>query len=437
MKHKVLSWKISLFVIFCAFLSLPLEESFGYPVGSNSWHLNSPLQARINADLVCKVHVLSIRREGVIESNLWPGAPNVSRMIASAKVLSVIKGKCAQVIDIQFHYPQDGTMQWGDPPWLIYTELKEGETCLVFLKESEPYYILDRINSKARVEPKTIDYNLGDIPNLRLLAEFLAGCNSDNEMVKLQAVEELGYLGEAMIQELRPFKGQKELFQRVAFALGRAKDALSKTRSCEDLVIKNVSVISSFQVDDSPGIEGPLELLRMNPSDFDPNDSLKKYGIRDFCISSLQLRLLQTMDSTTRRAVVNLTDGSVIWREDGRPDIYRGVRDFNYAEFFKQALDCEAVRENDDMRSAIANVIWIRCEKESLPEMVRLLDDENQYVRFVAVGSLMKYTGGGPERGGWEEFKKTEKEYVQYWKKWWKENKEQFNALETTENGPD
>lgn len=441
MKHKVLSWKISLFVIFCAFLSLPLEESFGYPVGSNSWHLNSSLQARINADLVCKVHVLSIRREGVIESNLWPGAPNVSRMIASAKVLSVIKGKCAQVIDIQFHYPQDGTMQWGDPPWLIYTELKEGETCLVFLKESRPYYILDRINSKARVEPKTIDYNLGDIPNLRLLAEFLAGCNSDNEMVKLQAVEELGYLGEAMIGSISssPYRDSKQALERclqMDLGLSKARDTLGKMRSCEDMVIKNIAIISSFQTDDSPGIKAPLELLRMNPSDFDPNDSLKKYGIRDFCISSLQSRLLETMDSTTRRFIVNLEDLSIIRRKDNnRP--FRGVRGFDYAEFFKQALDCEAVRENDDMRSAIANVIWIRCEKESLPEMVRLLDDENQYVRFVAVGSLMKYTGGGPERGGWEEFKKTEKEYVQYWKKWWKENKEQFNALETTENGPD
>lgn len=463
MEHKVLSWKISLFVIFGAFLSLPLEESFGYPVGSNSWHLNSPFQARINADLVCKVHVVSIRREGVIESNLFPGAPNVSRIIASAKVLSVIKGKCAQVIDIEFHYPQDGTMQWGDPPWLIYTELKEGETCLVFLKESKPYYILNRINSKARVEPKTIDYSLGDTPNLKLLAEFLAGCNSEDGMVKLQAVEELGYLGEAIIQELRPFKGQKELFQRIAFALGRAKDALSKTRSCEDLVIKNVSVISSFQVDDSPGIKAPLELLRMNPSDFDPNDSLKKYGIRDFCISSLQLRLLQTMDHTTRRAVVNLQDGSVIRREDGRPGIYRGVREFDYGQFFKQSLDCEAVKKSTEMRSAIANVIWIRYEKRSVPEMIRLLDDSSVSVRQAAVSALRKcinldfsnswerrhfYNPRAAKeamRMGFEknledrqkDYQNNEQEYIQYWKKWWHENKDRFLTHEPTNNGTD
>ena len=199
MKSKIFYYKMSLFFILCAYLFLPSEESFGHPVGSNNWHLDSPLQVEHNADLVCKVQVLSIHQEEVIKSNLFPGTPDVSRMIATSKVLSVIKGECPKVIDIEFHYPKDGTIHLVDLPWLIYTELKEGETCIVFLKESKPYYILNRINSKTRVEPKIIDYNLGDTPNLRLLAEFLAGCSSDNEMVKLQAVEELGYLGEAMI----------------------------------------------------------------------------------------------------------------------------------------------------------------------------------------------------------------------------------------------
>lgn len=467
MEHKVLSWKISLFVIFGTFLSLPLEESFGYPVGSNSWHLNSPLQARINADLVCKVQVLSIRREEVIRSNLFPGAPDVSRMIARSKVLSVIKGECPKVIDIEFHYPQDKTNQWGDPPWLIYTELKEGETCLVFLKESKPYYILNRINSKARVEPKTIDYSLGDTPNLKLLAEFLAGCNSEDGMVKLQAVEELGYFGEAMIDSISssPYRDSKQALERclqMDLGLSKARDALGKMRSCEDMVIKNIAIISSFQTDDSPGIEGPLELLRMNPSDFDPNDSLKKYGIRDFCVSSLQSRLLETMDSTTRRFIVNLEDLSIIRRKDNnRP--FRGVRGFDYAEFFKQALDCEVVKKSTEMHSAIANVIWIRYEKRSVREMIRLLDDSSMYVRQATVSALRKcinsdfsnswerrhfydpHAAKEAMRMGFEknledrqkDYQNNEQEYIQYWKKWWHENKDRFMTHEPTNNGTD
>ena len=166
----------------------------------------------------------------------------------------------------------------------------------------------------------------------------------------------------------------------------------------------------------------------MNPSDFDRNDSVKKYGTWGFCVSDLQLRLLETMDAATRRAVVDLKDGSVIRRGDGGPGIYRGVRGFDYAEFYRQALECEVVKKNEQMRGAIANVIWIRNEKRSVPLMVKLLDDSNLYVRFVAVGSLMKYTGEGPERSSWEEFGERNQKYVEYWKGWWSRNRARFEA---------
>lgn len=366
MKHRRFSYRIFLLVIFGAFLFLPLEKSFGYPVGSNNWHLNSAFQAENNADLVCKVHVLSIRQSGVIESKLFPGAPDVSRMIATSKVLSVIKGKCPKTIDIEFHYPKDRDIQLGHPSWLLYTELKQNEVCFVFLKESKPYYKLGRIKSKARVHPEVVDCNLGDAPNLRLLAEFLASCNSNNELIKLQAVEELGYLGDAMLRDIRssPYRDSKEALERclkIDSALSKAREMIRKMRSSEDLMIKSLSIISSFQVGVSPGIEGPLGLLRMNPSDFDPNDSIKKYGIRDFCISSLQLRLLQTMDHTTRRFLVNLKDRSVIKKASG--SYLRGVPNFDYAGFCKQALEYKAVKSSKEMRDAIAHILWITDER--------------------------------------------------------------------------
>ena len=329
MIRKILPFKVFLLPFWAVFLFLPLEESFGFPVGSNGWHLNSPFQARANADLVCKVRVLSIRQQEIVKGNLFPGEPDLLGMIATSKVISVVKGECPDVIDIEFRRPTDGHSRLGLRAGGSYTDLSQDEVCIVFLKASEPYYKLNRIWSKLRVQPQVVDYNLGDTPNLRLLAEFLAGCNSDNEMVRLQAVEEIGYLGEAMIEDLRPFKGDKKLFQKIVIGLTKAREALGKTRSCKDRVIRNMATISSFQVGDSPGIEGPLGLLRMNPSCFDPNDSITKYGIQDFCISNLQLRLLNTMDHTTRRAIVDLGDGSVIRREDGRPGIFRGIPGFD------------------------------------------------------------------------------------------------------------
>lgn len=450
MRHSLFSYRISLLVTFVTFLLLPLENAFAHPVGSNGWHLNSAFQAKHNADLVCKVQVLSVYRGGDYKGGLSDPGQNMARMIANSKVLSVIKGECPEVIDIEFHYPEDEDLRLSTPLGQFYTELSEGEVCIVFLKKSESCYKLGRIRSKVRVQPKIVDYSLGDTPNLRLLAEFLVGCNSRDEMVKLQSAEELGYLGDSMIRNLRSFRADKELFQKIAISLGKTKQALKKMHSCQNPVIRNVSIISSFQADDSPGIEAPLKLLRLNSAKFDQNQSMKKYGIRDFCISSLQLRLLETMDATTRRAVVDLKNGSVIRRKDGGRGIFRGVRDFDYATFFNQALDCEIVKNSEGMRKAIANVLWIRYEDRTVPEMIKLLDDPIIHIRRTAVSALRKCVnanfsnswelrkdglgfGKSDEKSPEErlkDYQDNEQQYIQHWKKWWQANKDTFKISE-------
>ena len=449
MKCDIFSYRMFVYICFCAWLLLSPGESSGFPAGSNGWHLKSPFQARANADLVCKVKVLSINREKIVKGNLYPGQQDLLGIIATSKVLSVVKGECPDVIDIEFHRPKDDNSLLGHLPGELYTNLSENEVCLVFLKESGHNFKLNRIWSKARVRSEIVEYNPDDTPDLKLLAEFIPGVDSRDELVKLQAAEELGYLGDAIVRRLRLSKENEELFQRMVFGLKRAKEALRKMHADEDIVVRNISVISSFQADDSPGIERPLELLRLNPSDFDMNDSLRKYGVRDFCIPSLQNRLLETMDSTTRRSVVDLKDGSRIKRKDGSPYPFRGVRGFDYADFYRQALDCEAVRNSEQMRSAIANVIWIRYERESVPEMIQLLDDSCMHIRRTAVSALRKcvnsdrsnsweprhfydpdaareYMNSGVEKKLEDRLKDhqdNEQEYIRYWKKWWQQHK--------------
>lgn len=448
MKNRIFSCRILLLFTLWAFFFLPLKKIFAYPVGANGWHLNSVLQTKSNADLVCKIKVLSVRTEGVTQNPYSITRQDMSQMIATSRVLSVIKGECPEVLDIEYYYPKDRGPNSGFPFSQFYAELSEDEICIVFLKKSEPYYKLNRISSKARVQPKVVDYDLGDTPVLRLVAEFVAGCNSADEMAKLQAMEELGYLGKEMVRDLGQFRSDKERFDQVAFGLSKAKQALRRTRSSKNLVIRNVSIISSFLADDSPGIEAPLELLRLDPNKFDQTDSMKKYGIRDFSISSLQLRLLETMDAATRRSIVDLKNRR-IGRIEGRRGIFRGVRDFNYAEFFRQALDCEAVN-NSQMRKSIANVIWIRYEEESVPEMIRLLDDPDISIRQTAMSALRKCINsdlsnswtlskdgtdfGPPEDKPLEErqndYENNEQQYIQHWKKWWKENIDRFKSID-------
>ena len=452
MKRDILWYRIFPFVTISAWLLLSGAESFGFPAGSNGWHLNSSFQARANADLVCKVRVMSIRQEKVVKGNLFPGQQDLLGMIATAKVLSIVKGECPDVIDIEFRRPKDSNSKLGLLPGELYTNLSENEVCLVFLKASGDNYKLGRIRSKARVRPKVAQYNLGETPDLKLLAEFLASCDSDNELIKLQAAEELGYLGDAMIRKIRFSREDKELFRKMAAGLTKTREALREMHSCDDMVIRNISIISSFQADESPGIERPLKLLRMNPSDFDLNDSLGKYGIRDFCISNLQLRLLETMDAMTRRIVVDIKDGSSIRREAGSPYPYRGVRGFDYADFYRQALDCETVKNNEQMRIAIANVLWIRYEKASVPEIIGFLDDSKIYVRMAAVSALRRcinsdhsnsweprhfydrdaareYMNSGIEKkleDRQKDYQDNEQQYILYWKTWWRQHKNKF-----------
>ena len=432
MRCKSFSCSIYLFVFFAAILFLPLKNTFAYPAASNGWRLNSPLRARF-ADLICKVRVDSISRQGqYVKRGTDDPVFITTGMTARSKVLSVIKGKCSDVIEIEFNYTSGIFSSQDD------IKLSEGEVCIVFLKKHEPGYRLDRVRSKARIHPNVIDYSSGDTPILRLIDEFLVGCNSDDELVKLQAVEELGYLGDKIIDDFRDFRSDKELSQAMISALMEIKAALRKTNSCPNFVIRNVSIISSFKADESPGIKLPLELLKSDPNEFDMKSSREKYGIRDFSIESLQLRLLETMDSSTRRAVFNLEDGSTIRREDGGRgrEIFRGVRNFDYALYFKEALKCKSVIKNEKMRQAIANVIWIRYEKKSVPEMIQLLDDPFIHIRRIAVSALRKcinsdfsnFGEGNSFEERMKDYAEKEQRYIQYWKQWWLANKSKLES---------
>ena len=359
-KHKVISYKTHLFLTLAVFILLSSAKSYSFVTSSNSWHVNSPFQAKHNADIVCKIKVISVCQQGTTKNNLFPGAPDVHLTIAKSKVLSIIKGKCPQTIDIEFHYPKEGVSILSFPIEQVYTKLSDDEVCIVFLKQENSSYRLKRINSKLRVQPEIVVCNLGDTPDLKLLAEFLAGCNSENELIKLQAIEEIGYLGNTMIQQIyqSPYLDNEQVLERcleMDSALEKARQTIQKMYASRDTVIKSLAVIASFQVGISPGIEKSLSLLRMNPSNFDPNDSLNKYGTKDFCIASLQLRLLQTMDSTTRRFLVDLKEKTIVKKESGK--YLRGVPDFDYAEFAKQAMQCKVVKNSKPMRSAIDHII--------------------------------------------------------------------------------
>ena len=82
--------------------------ALGDPLGSNNWHLNSALQVSVNAALVCKVRVISVRDAGLAPSNMFWSETNVRREIATAEVISVVQGRCGREIEIEYYVPRGG-----------------------------------------------------------------------------------------------------------------------------------------------------------------------------------------------------------------------------------------------------------------------------------------------------------------------------------------
>ncbi|MBN1360751.1 MAG: hypothetical protein JW993_09175 [Sedimentisphaerales bacterium] len=417
----------------------------GYSAGNNGWQLNAPFQMEANADLVCKVHIGRVRDVGAATSQLFPGAPEVRRRIAEAQVLAVIKGSCPASIAIEFQFPADDNAFWPDAICRLYTELRSGESCLVFLHGFDSPYRLGRIQSKARVVASRVPYDLGEEPLLRLLAEFRAGLTCADEMVRLQATEELGYLGDALMRRIHPFEIDGGRSRPPAEALKQARQAIQPVRSSPDPVIRAAAIISSFQLADPPTLDETLRIFRADPNSFGPAASEAKYGIRDFCVAEVQRRLIEMMDATTRRAIKDLNTGSTMAGPGGRP-LYRGVPGFPYARFFRAALAMDAVSRSEHMRRAIANVIWIRYEEASVPEMILLLDDLVQSIRRTAVSALNKCVNRNlsnewdrrtfyqmdavsgpsdrkPPEQRLQDYETHEREYLQYWKSWWAERR--------------
>lgn len=428
------------------------SNAYAHPVGSNNWHLDSPLQAIYNSDLVCKVNILSVREVGLTDSFIFELGPQAICQVATAKVISIVKGSCEDTIQIRFYVPKDNGRYMGLLKGQLFTELHSGEHCLVFLRHTDDGYFLNRIQSKARVVANPADYNSQSDILIRLLSEFRAGLNAKDEQISLQAVEELGYIGDELMEKLQPFQFQDDQNNHdIANSLKQIQPAIRKACLDQDFIVRSVAVMSSFKLGYAPTIEQAKAILLADPNGFTSVESRSKYGIDDFSVKGLQRSLLSTMDATTRRAIKNLNTGSTIRRSRG---IYRGVFGFPYADFYRWALATDIVKNDKELRHSIANVIWIRYDKESIPQMIQLLNDPEQSIRRMAVSALKKcihdnFSNAWDRKSfyssGWEslqrmnqikekpfeerlnDYQEHEQEYIQYWKRWWSENQERFS----------
>ncbi|HEX41294.1 MAG TPA: hypothetical protein ENN81_04450, partial [Phycisphaerales bacterium] len=357
------------------------------------WQVDAAQQTAANADRVVKVEVLSLLEAGTVRNEVSANPPELRRLTASCRVLSEIKERCPQIIRVEFQYPAESDIQGNPSLAQQFTSLRVGEVALVFLKDIGMDFRLNRIDGKVRITSSRVRHEMVDEPEERLLSEFVASAQDGDPMVRLQAVEELGYVGDAILRQMAAseYRYSSEAADRCIMLdkkLDAAREVLADARKATDPVVRFAAVISSFQVDATPGEATSLEVLRADPATLSTAESLAQYGAIGFSVQAMQARLLDVMDATTRRLLLDMRQRDVIRRRDGKP--YRGIRDFWYPEFCAAALACESVRAAGPMRRSLANILWVRSDVASVPEMIALLDDADILVRSAVVAGLIK-----------------------------------------------
>ena len=424
------------------------------------WQVDATRQAATEADRVVKVEVLSLLEAGTARNEVSASPPELRRLTASCRVLSEIKERCPGIIRVEFQYPAESDIEGNPSLAQQFTSLRVGEVALVFLKDIGMDFRLSRINGKVRVTADRVRHEMVDEPNERLLSEFVASAQDSDPMVRLQAVEELGYVGDAILREMAAsqYRYSSEAADRCIMLdkkLDAAREVLAEARKSTDPVVRFAAIISSFQVDTTPGEATALEILHVDPAKLSPAESLAQYGSIGFSVQAMQARLLDVMDATTRRLLLDMRERDVIRRQDGKP--YRGIRDFWYPEFCAGALACESVRASGPMRWSLANILWVRSDVASVPEMIALLDDPDILVRSTVVAGLIKtvaspYSNPLEVHSPWmssvdatdvevrdrevdpaeamRDYQLKEQEYLTYWKTWWDQNKDDFDEAD-------
>ena len=113
-------------------------------------------------------------------------------------------------------------------------------------------------------------------------------------------------------------------------------------------------------------------------------------------------------------------------REGGISILERGLPDFDYATYVREGSKLQWVRQDDHTLYLFFGVPWKVQQRACVPELVKLLDDEDKRVRWWAVECLTHTVEDKTDAGGmWVDGKmilpKDTSREEEHWRTWWKE----------------
>ena len=282
-----------------------------------------------DADRVYKIRVISVKEDGVYTDNHFSPPLTATKMVAHAEVQSVIKGLYMTEIDIA--YPKSTSM-------VGFTPLSPEEVCIVFLKGTRsPFKYFDLHNGKMAATLQSGPECLGLTVQDKLLGQLLVSANTLKGKAQLEAIEELGKLGDF-----------------------RATSTLRKIADTDDIVVRSLSLTARIQVGDAPCIADLLAILKIPKSDFDKTQSCNKYRTTGYSVGDLQRELLWAIE----QSVVPSNMYSV---PSVNPPISK-LEGFDYADFFKQALNIDSVRKNTGTRRCRIATLRKLGDEKSIPD---------------------------------------------------------------------
>ncbi len=356
--------------------------------------ISDPKRLLDRADVVCKVRVLSVGKgDGTITDTHFRPPLETTRMLVRLQLVSVIKGSPPDVMNVEFP---------GPTGMVAYTELAEGEVCVVFVKgHSSPYTFVNPHHGKLAAVPDAVKHDLGPAPHDRLLAELVACVKAGKGMTKLKGIEELGRLGDP-----------------------RASTVLRSLSTSEDVVCRALSYISRIRVGDPPDVGALLSFLNVDSSVFDRGDALARHGSSGYSISSMQSRIVNAIGDSVR-----------YWPRGSRKDmseecVETKLQDFDYVGFLRNALDSKAAAGGEFVRRELAGTFYQLGDEDTVPDLVRLLDDSNVEVRHRASIGLGRILKESSYICALEHFKENELDHTSHWKEWWMEHGHEFKSAE-------
>ena len=359
-------------------------------------YLSAPFDAGYllkQADVVCKVKVLSVARDGTILLINFRPPIETPRFVALVRTISVIKGAPADEFAVAFPRWDDFGGALGDKPRTLRistpdtTDLTRGEITVLLLKgSSSPYEFVDWADNHGKLKAfsRNLRYGTEATPRDKLLAELLAYLKGAKGKDRIATIEQLGKLGNI-----------------------NAREVLRKQSASDNLAVRGQALISRVQIGDMPGSDELSSFLRLEPSQPVRADVRIEPWQIGGSLPNLQLTLLMEIN-------ISLGPGGSV------PKL---APNFDYAAFCEQALQLSTIKENKAARAEIASIMRTVADKRSIPDLVALLDDSEQSVRYLAATGLANVNGRNDYYVSVDRFKADEAKYITYWKDWWNDRK--------------